>query len=138
MLFILLFLSIFFVFIPTIIYPPVHKMLRDNVAYISLIIFAIILAIISGLLFNSSLTETEKINSLISLSPITFLILYRQFDKISIEKHNRHIYFTMRYGNYWSDQESAEATWSEWYLQMSLFFIPLFWAGIGILMFNID
>lgn len=134
MLYLLLFISLFFTFIPTVIYPPSHKILRDKAIFMFMVIVAILIAITTGFLFNSTLTETQKINCLVSLSPITFLILYKEFDNISLSKYGRNIYFTMKYGSYISDRETSIATCFEYFLQMILCSIPFFWIGIGILM----
>ena len=95
---------------------------------------AIMLILFSGLIaFNFPLSETEKINSLVSLSPITFLIIYKKFDKISLENYNRHIFFPTKYP---PSRELVEATWSERLVQMFLFFIPFLWIGVGLLIFK--
>jgi len=130
---ILLILSMFFIFIPTMIYPLSHKILQNKISYQVALIFAIVLPLMSLYIFNSSLDVTEKINSLISLSPITFLIFYKQFDQIILKRYNRHIYFSMKYS---ISKESKEATWLEWFFQMLLLFIPFLWIGIGILIFK--
>lgn len=80
-----------------------------------------------------SLTEIEKVNSLIGLAPITFLILYKQFDKLSLEEYKRNIYFSRRYV---SDEESRNQTWSEMIFQWVLVATPFLWIGIGLLIFK--
>lgn len=118
------------------IYPPSHKLLRDKAIFMFMVILAMLIAITTGFLFDSTLTETQKINCLVSLSPITFLILYKELDNISLSKYGRNIYFTMKFGNYISDEETAVATWFEYFLQMVLLLLPMFWIGIGMLMFK--
>ncbi len=80
-----------------------------------------------------SLTITEKINSFIGLAPITFLILYKQFDNLSLKEYKRNIYFSRRYV---SDEESKNQTGSENFFQWILFAIPIFWIAIGWLIFK--
>lgn len=100
MLSLLLFISVFFTFIPTMIYPPSHKILRGKEIFSIMMIVAVLISIGTGSLFESILTETQKINCLVSLSPVTFLVLYNEFDKLSIRKYGRNIHFTMMYGSY--------------------------------------
>ena len=92
---------------------------------------AVMPILFSGLIaFNFPLSENEKINCLASLSPITFLIIYKRFDKICLEDYNRHIHFPTKYP---PSRELVEATWSERLVQMFLFFIPFLWIGVGLL-----
>lgn len=129
-----IFFCMFFVGIPTMIYPPSHKNLRDETVYFSACLISIIPIIISAFMWlNFSLTETEKINSLIGMAPITFLILYKQFDKLSLQEYGRHIYF---YKSFSTDEESKNSTRSEWFFQMILFATPFLWIGIGLLIFK--
>jgi hypothetical protein len=130
----ILFFCIFFVSIPTLIYPPSHKIFRNKKSYAFAYGLSIIPIVVSAfMLLNFSLSVTEKVNSLIALSPITFLILYKIFDKLSIEEYGRHIYFSTKYSK---DKESLESTWSEWFFQMLLLLNPFLWLGIGILIFK--
>lgn len=130
----LLFYSLFFIYIPTTICPPLHRLLRRKYLYyfaLILSVFPIIVSIIP--LLDHPLTETEKGNSLISLSPITFLLLYKKFDERSIKKYNRHIYFITKYGQ---DKETEQSKLSEWLLQFSLAFLPFLWGMVGSFIFK--
>ena len=129
-----LFFCLLFVWIPTIIYTPIHKKLQEKTVYFTACIIAIIPIFVALFMWlHFSLTETEKVNSLVGMAPITFLFLYKQFDKFSIEKYGRHIYFYKKYSR---DDESQKGTWSEWFFQMILFVSPFFWIGIGLLIFK--
>jgi hypothetical protein len=129
-----LFFCGFFVWIPTYIYPPAHKNLKEETTYLSACIISIVPIVISVYMWlGFSLTQTEKINSFIGMAPITFLILYKQFDKLSLEEYKRNIYFSRRYV---SDEESKNQTGSENFFQWILFAVPVFWIVIGWLIFK--
>jgi hypothetical protein len=82
--------------------------------------------------YNENLSYNEKIQILMSLSPLTFLILYKLFDQIVLNRLGRHIYFYVKLGVDW---ESDDQTKLEWILQTILVFIPLYLAGLGLLIF---
>lgn len=131
-----LFISIFFIVIPTMIDPRMHKVLRDNWIYYTLLIlsFLLILGVVATL--SPKLDVTDKINSFASLCPITFLILYKQFDNYIIRKFKRHIYFRTQYSTLFVNEESKEATTIEYIFQMLLFIIPLLWLVVGYVIFK--
>jgi hypothetical protein len=128
----ILFIIFFFVWIPTFIYPRSHKILRSAKFYNYSSVVAILILILSMMKYEMLLSQNEKIQILISLSPILFLILYKQFDKIILRKLNRNIYFSTKYLN---DKESLGQTSLESLFQFTLVFIPLICAAIGLLIF---
>lgn len=128
----ILFIIFFFVWIPTFIYPRSHKILRSAKFYNYSSVVAILILILSMMKYEMLLSQNEKIQILISLSPILFLILYKQFDKIILRKLNRNIYFSTKYLN---DKESLDQTPLESLFQVTLVFIPLICAAIGLLIF---
>ena len=82
--------------------------------------------------YEMLLSQNVKIQILLSLSLILFLILYKQFDKIILRKLNRYMYFSTKYLN---DKESLDQTSLESLFQVTLVFIPLIFAAIGLLIF---
>lgn len=125
----LLFYSLFFVWVPTLIYPPLHKQLQEKYIYnfaLGLAILPIVLSVI--LWFYHTLTPIEQSNSLMSLSPLTFLLLYKKMNQRSMKKFNRPIYFITKYGQ---DRETEQSTWSEWLPQSLFAFIPFAWGLLG-------
>lgn len=132
--FFLLFYSFFFIWIPTFIYPPLHRVLRKKEVYTIAIILAIVPIVLSViLLFQGGLTPLEKAHTLISLSPLTFLLLYKKINERSMKKYNRPLYLVSKYGQ---DRETKESTWIEGLFQFLLVFIPFFWGVIGSWIFD--
>ncbi|MDR0227491.1 MAG: hypothetical protein LBI72_00245 [Flavobacteriaceae bacterium] len=130
----LLFYSLFFVWIPTFAYPPSHRLLQTKNIYsiaLGVAILLILLTII--MLFNEPLTPIEKSNSLMSLSPLTFLLLYKKVNQRSMRKYNRPIYFTTKYGQ---DKETRQSNWSEMLLQFLFAFIPFVYGTLGLWIFE--
>ena len=82
--------------------------------------------------YTQSFSKDEKIQTLMSLSPLTFLILYKFFDQMILNRLDRHIFFYMKYGVDW---ESDDQTKLEWILQTALIFVPLYWGALGLLIF---
>lgn len=125
----LLFYSFFFIWIPTFIYPPLHRVLRKKEVYTIALVLALIPIVLSALLlFQGTLTPLEKTHTLISFSPLTFLLLYKKINERSIKKYNRPLYLVSKYGQ---DRETKESTWMEGLFQFLLVFIPFFWGIIG-------
>jgi hypothetical protein len=116
--------------------PKLHKVLRDNWTYYTLLIFSFLLILGVAAALSPKLDMIEKRNSFASLCPITFLILYRQFDNYIIRKLKRHIYFRTQYSTLFVDEESKEATSIEYLFQMLLFIIPLLWMVVGNFIFR--
>jgi hypothetical protein len=129
-------ISIFFVMLPTIIVPITHKVLRNKKVFYSLVVFSLGLIVAVSSEYNIRLDQGDKINFLISFSPLTFLILYKSFDNIILKKLNRHIHFYagLILSTYW-DEESKDVTDLEMFLQSVFLFIPFLWVGIGFLIF---
>ncbi len=129
-----MFACIFFVPLFTVILPMTHKIFRNSLIYFFSLIFALVIAII--FLFKLNITlQTDKVFYFVcSLSPITFLLLYKLFDYIIKLKFNRHIYFFVNFISY-KDGESENRTWLDHLFQMILFIIPGFWFYIGYLIF---
>lgn len=125
----LLFFSFFFIWIPTAVYPPSHKLSqKKNIFHFALGLSVLTIILTAKMLLYDTLTPIEKANSLMSLSPLTFLLLYKKINQRSIKKYNRPIYFTTKYGQ---DRETEESTWSESILQFLLVFIPFLWSLLG-------
>lgn len=125
----LLFYSLFFIWIPTAIYPPTHRILRKKNNYSIALILAVVPILLSALLFfQGSLTPLEKSNSLMSLSPLTFLLLYKEINQRSMRKYNRPIYFITKFGQ---DKETRQSNWSEFIPQLFLAFIPFVYGILG-------
>ncbi|AKQ45871.1 hypothetical protein TH63_09810 [Rufibacter radiotolerans] len=128
----MLFLALFFVWIPTFVVPPTHKYLRNNTVYICCIIVAISIFGWSLENYSPNLPQIEKSHMPLYISPLVFLILYKLFDNIIQKRLERHMYFRMKY---MSNKESEEQTWFEWLLQMVLGFVPLICGAIWLLIF---
>ena len=128
-----------FIFIPTILYPPIHKILRNQKTYKSILYFAIMLPIISILLLIFDITDIENHNPFISLTTLFFLLLYKYYDRIILHKHKRHIYFFVSFNHsLYSDDESDESTSLELWLKLSLMIFPfLISAGINFLILDL-
>ena len=63
--------------------------------------------------YTQSFSKDEKIQTLMSLSPLTFLILYKFFDQMILNRLDRHIFFYMKYG---VELESDDQIKLEWIL----------------------
>ncbi|MGG5578310.1 hypothetical protein ACPDHL_13340 [Myroides sp. C15-4] len=97
--------------------------------YTIALVLALIPIVLSALLlFQGTLTPLEKTHTLISFSPLTFLLLYKKINERSIKKYNRPLYLVSKYGQ---DRETKESTWMEGLFQFLLVFIPFFWGIIG-------
>lgn len=129
---IVIFISFFFVFIPTMIFPITHKVLRNKKVYFLILISTILFAFFSlFVLEDNPYNKFEKGNKLVALSPLTFVILYRFGNSISQYLYKRPIYFSSGTYNIFHDNESNQSTWLELLIQMILFFIPFIWILIG-------
>ncbi|MEK8181246.1 hypothetical protein WMW71_12915 [Flavobacterium buctense] len=126
------FISFFAIFVPTLIFPQSHKILRNKSNYIAILVMCIVLLILSINALTITSTELEKQNALSPICPIVFLLLYKVFDKVCLKKYGRNMYFHIKHNYFWEDGESEEATWLEFLLQFSLLIIPfMFWWKIG-------
>lgn len=132
-------ISFAFILIPTVLYPPLHKILRDQKTYKSIFYFTIFLPIISILLLLFDSADIENHNSFISFSPLFFLLLYKYYDRIILSKYGRHIYFFVRFNHsLYSDDESDKTTSLELWLGISLTIFPfLMSAGINYLILDL-
>ena len=121
------------IFIPTWIYPPLHKILRNKTVYV--ICFATALLILGFALSYSAEhpNNHNKSDALLGFGPLSFLILYKLFDSYIRNKLGRPIYFSQRFTN---DIETKEQTTLEFFLQTILGLVPLLWIGIVILCFG--
>ena len=121
---IILIISFAFIFIPTL-YPPIHKILRIQKTFKSILYFTILLPIISILFVLAGFTDFEN-SFFISFSPLFFLIFYKYYDGIILRKYGRHIYFFVRFNHsIYSDDESDETTSLEVWLGITLTIFPL-------------
>ena len=118
-------ISFAFICIPTMLYPPVHKVLRNPKIYKSILYFTILLPILSILLLLLDSSDIENHNSFISLSPLFFLLLYKYYDKIILNKYERNLYFFVQFNHsIYSDDESDDSTSLELWFKLSLLIIP--------------
>lgn len=118
-------LSFAFIFIPTILFPSTHKVLRKQKEFKYILLFTIFLPMLSILLLIFDPDEIENHNSFVSLSPLFFVLLYKYYDNIILHKYGRHIYFYVSYNHaLYSDDESDESTSLELWLQLSLILFP--------------
>ena len=129
----MLFLALFFVWIPTFIVPPTHKYLRNKIVYICCIVVAILIFSLSVANYSQNISPIEKSHIPLYISPLVFLILYKIFDMIVQRRLNRHMYFWMKYMR---NKESLEQTRFEWLLQMVLVFVPMICGAIWLLFFE--
>jgi hypothetical protein len=106
------------------VYPPLHRILRNKIIFYTLFLIATFLCIISFLLYDSMITKVDKQMSIASLYSIIFLVLYKIYNNLVLNKNGRNIYFYIKYNSVWGDGESDEATGFENLLQFSLLFIP--------------
>ena len=114
-------ISIFFSIIPTVLYVKSHRLLRNNLTYIIIMLLAILLAFLGSFL-------NENHYRLITLNPILFLVLYKIFDSVIVRKLKRHIYFGSRFE---SDFEVKNATIIDLTLQFILISLPFLLLAIA-------
>lgn len=129
----MLYLALFFVWIPTFLVPPIHKYLRNNLVYTCCLIIAISIFGWSVANYSENLPPIEKSHTPFYIGPLVFMILYKVFDKIVQRRLDRHMYFWMKFMR---NKESVEQTFYEWLLQMILGFVPLICGAIWLLFFE--
>jgi len=130
--FLIFFTSFLSVWFANLLYSPIHKYLRDNRVYFSLIILAVLMLIVSICQVEDSWEDYQKTKSLVPSQVIIYLILYKFADLIALRKYNRHMYFSCRISNYLEDEEAKESTWLEFFMQFSLLLISMFaWWKLG-------
>jgi hypothetical protein len=90
--------------------------------------------IILTLLFFQSFVDDQRENFLFtSLAPLSNLGLYKLANNYTIRRYGRQFYFYQRYSNSF---ESKNSTWIEFFMQMTIAFVPIFfWIAIGDLIF---
>lgn len=126
-------LSFLFIWTTVLIYPSLHKILRNKRTFRVLLIISILLPIVSFLSYNEKIIWNEHTVHFYSFQLLIFLVLYKYYDNYIIKKHNRHIYFFTKYNRVlWTDEESDLITSTEFWLQYSLLLVPL----IGSALFN--
>ncbi len=126
--------SFFSVWFANLLYSPIHKYLRDNRVYFTLLIVAIVMLVVSSYQVEENWENYQKTNALGPILLISYLLLYKLADFIALKKYNRHMYFSCRISNYIGTQESEEATWLEFLMQFSLLMISmLVWWKLGAL-----
>ena len=132
-------ISFAFILIPTVLYPPLHKILRIQNTYKSILYFTILLPIISILLLFFDSSDIQNHNTFFSLSPLFFLLLYKYYDRLILRKYERHIYFFVQFNHsIYSDDESDDSTSLELWLKLSLTIFPfLMSAGINYLILDL-
>lgn len=114
--------------------PMTHKIFRNTSVYFYFMLFSFSLVVIFIFKLNTLANSDKTLYLASCLSPITFLLLYKLFNKIINLKYGRPIYFYVNYISY-KDGESENATGIERVLQMILLIIPGFLYYIGSLLF---
>lgn len=131
MILVLIIIVMLFTWLPSMLYPKSHKLLDTKKYYIIAIVLAfLVLVIYAGLEYSDDFSKTNdgKQSFFYFGIPLLFLLLYKGFDAIIINKYQRHIYFRTRGG---SDEESNKSTWLEFSFQIILCLTPLISFGIG-------
>jgi hypothetical protein len=124
-------ISILILFIPTFLIAGLHKNLRNNSIYYTLLILAFGMLFLTIYQVDANWTDELKRQSLSPISIIIYLLLYKLIDYIALKKYKRNIYFYSRISNYIEDGESLNSTFFEFCLQSSIFMISTFsWAII--------
>ena len=121
------------VLIPTLFYPPSHKILRNKIVYIVCIGLSLLVLGIALSYSAENPNNKTRTDALLAFSPLTFIILYKLFDSYIRKKLNRPIYFSKRYIK---DLETTEQTNLELTLQTILGLIPIMWLGLAILLYG--
>ncbi|PXY38751.1 hypothetical protein DMB65_21290 [Flavobacterium cheongpyeongense] len=58
---------------------------------------------------------------------LIFLLLYKYFDNYILKKNQRNLILSIRFNNFWQDEESEKQTSLELFFQISLLGIPIFY-----------
>lgn len=116
-------LSFGFIWTITLVYPPLHKILRKEKVFIFLIILSLVIPLINFICYNESLPDNIKSLILWSFQLFIFLVEYKYFDNYMLKKYNRHLYFNVMYNSFWQDEESDKVICIEdlfWFLLISV------------------
>ncbi len=134
----IVFLSLFPIFLSTIIYPPSHRILRRKWNYILVLIMALALLALSLFLYRCNAKVIDKRNLLAPISLLTYLIFHKIFDEICLKKYQRNMFFFSKGGKFWGNEESRESTFFEAVLQFLLIVLSFFaWLEIGPIIISI-
>jgi len=116
------FICVFFVFIPGLIHVKLIKYLRTSKYYNRAVISAIILIIISILMWEDFEIQKNIHLRFVGFAPLLFLILFKILNNIWNLYLKRDLYFYQKYSN---DIESINSTWKEFLIQFFIVFFPL-------------
>jgi hypothetical protein len=122
-------------------FPLMHTLLQEKKIFRNFLLLSLGLLLLQIILFIGYYNNNDKINSIIVISPITFLIVYKKFNKIIQQKYNRNIYFHLIFmylpgESEFKGDEYKKATPLEYWFQIVLAFIPVFWLIIICLIAN--
>ena len=113
-------------------FPSLHRILRNIKVYVMFLVFSIALPIASINYYGKEIIDTKKEGDLMSFYLLLYLIMYKYFDNIILKKHNRHLYFHIRNDDFWGETESMESKGIEHFYQFVLILFP------AILMYGIE
>jgi hypothetical protein len=119
---VLTFICWFFVFIPGLIHVKLIRYLRISKYYNRSVIFAIVLIVISILMWKDFEIQKFKHMRFIGFVPLVFLLLFKSLNNIWNLYLKRDLYFYQKYSK---DFESINSTWKEFFIQFFIVFFPL-------------
>lgn len=93
-------------------FPFAFRILRSNYAFIAFVSLSIIYVLLEyNLIYNNSdiINIREKAEFLYSLNPLVFLITFKITDLCFLKYKKRHIYFTAKSFNEFSEGEAEKA-----------------------------
>ncbi len=111
-----------------IMFPFAFRILRNNYAFIAFISVSIIYVLLEyNLIYNNlnNINVPKKSEFLYSLNPLVFLITFKIIDFCFLKYKNRHIYFTTKSFNQFSDGEADKAEFIDFIFQILITLSPL-------------
>lgn len=109
------------------VYPPIHKIFRKRKTYNTFLITSILLPIITILTYNKTDEVYSKNIFFGSFFFMIFMLLYRYFDNYILRKYQRNLILSIRFNDFWQDEESNQQTSIELLFQLLLLGIPTFY-----------
>lgn len=131
-------LSFAFIWLIALLYPPLHKILRNKKTYFGLLFFSILLTFSSIFFYEDDIFHNKTHTLQLSSCLLFFLILYKICDNVILKKYDRHMYFSIKYNSIWNDDESDHTQMLDGLFQFLLSIVPLILSwGFGSLLLKI-
>jgi hypothetical protein len=111
------------------VFPYAFRILRKNSVYIIFLLLSLIYVLLEYYFVYSkieNLNENKKTDFIFSVIPLVCLISFKIIDLFFLKFKKRHIYFTERHFQLFSDGEAEKADWIDFTFQMLLIVIPFF------------